>query len=425
MKVTRSSANRIPSKNVEVPLSPTSKKTKWQLVEQVKDRAMSDLFKMQALNGGMLKYGDLARVVNRYQAMNFPFITRSVLRKRLGKLLANGATTITVVDVVTTEAVVDSVTTDIVGADLEEAGPVAEAVVELEDIPNVETTTTTAKKGRPTNKSIKEYKNKVAFLTTLAATKFHEARVKAESDGKLSVPNGTLAKIIAQLEEEHGLEKKIIKPNSIISRLRRGNFHGIAPQKVSPLAEIEPLLVTYCRRLAKMGMPRSRDQVCSLMQSLISGTAAEARYIQFLKDRGFEVVKVPNHKNEPVVQLGKSWYNGFVKRHSDLIKSGKSKVKDSKRQTWCTIEHFTEMYACAYGAMAEAGVAEILAEEAFFDSEGNETTKENAVGLPTKFKLTHPEWVLFVDEVGSNTNQKEDGYVGGEKLILLQEQAHR
>ena len=31
--------------------------------------------------------------------------------------------------------------------------------------------------------------------------------------------------------------------------------------------------------------------------------------------------------------------------------------------------------------------------------------------------MKHPEYMLFVDEVGNNTNMKDDGNVGGELLL--------
>jgi hypothetical protein len=36
----------------------------------------------------------------------------------------------------------------------------------------------------------------------------------------------------------------------------------------------------------------------------------------------------------------------------------------------------------------------------------------------TKHVLTHPEQVLFVDEVGANTSQKQDRNIGGRKLVV-------
>jgi hypothetical protein len=35
-----------------------------------------------------------------------------------------------------------------------------------------------------------------------------------------------------------------------------------------------------------------------------------------------------------------------------------------------------------------------------------------------KFKLTHPERVLFVDDVGHNISQKQDERISGRRLII-------
>ncbi len=56
--------------------------------------------------------------------------------------------------------------------------------------------------------------------------------------------------------------------------------------------------------------------------------------------------------------------------------------------------------------MVEAGIAEKLEKEISY--------KE---GLLTKFQLTKPEFLLFVDETGFNTNQLNDGRVGGSYLF--------
>ena len=39
------------------------------------------------------------------------------------------------------------------------------------------------------------------------------------------------------------------------------------------------------------------------------------------------------------------------------------------------------------------------------------------LGLKCTHKLIHPEYVLFADEVGSNTNKKENRNYGGEKRL--------
>jgi hypothetical protein len=77
------------------------------------------------------------------------------------------------------------------------------------------------------------------------------------------------------------------------------------------------------------------------------------------------------------------------------------------------------MYDSVYESMVEAGVAIRLDEEAMYDREGNLVdSKERMYGRPTKYHITRPENVLFVDETGCNTNQKSDGLVGGERFVV-------
>jgi hypothetical protein len=54
--------------------------------------------------------------------------------------------------------------------------------------------------------------------------------------------------------------------------------------------------------------------------------------------------------------------------------------------------------------------------------------EEKAYGLASQHELIHPDWLLFVDEYGSNTLQAKDGQVGGQKFLCsiegrLQERA--
>jgi hypothetical protein len=78
-----------------------------------------------------------------------------------------------------------------------------------------------------------------------------------------------------------------------------------------------------------------------------------------------------------------------------------------KRNTWVTKDNFTNMYENIYETMVEAGIAEKVEEEIQYET-----------GLPSKFRLARPKFLLFVDETGCNTNQSNDGQVGGELLVL-------
>jgi hypothetical protein len=66
------------------------------------------------------------------------------------------------------------------------------------------------------------------------------------------------------------------------------------------------------------------------------------------------------------------------------------------------------MYAGVYGAKVSSRVTIELEEEVMVRLDGTITAnKEEQAGRNTKYLLTRPEFVLFVDEVGCNTSKKK------------------
>jgi hypothetical protein len=78
------------------------------------------------------------------------------------------------------------------------------------------------------------------------------------------------------------------------------------------------------------------------------------------------------------------------------------------------------MYDDVYAMMAKAGVTKELDEWVHQDRQGNSAIEDDPkrYGWKTKHVLTHPERVLFINEVGANTNQKQDIHIGGIKLVV-------
>eukprot|EP00956_Cyclotella_meneghiniana_P019536 scaffold33473_cov55-Cyclotella_meneghiniana.AAC.2 len=66
-----------------------------------------------------------------------------------------------------------------------------------------------------------------------------------------------------------------------------------------------------------------------------------------------------------------------------------------------------------------AGVAIKLDTPVYSDREGNPCEEHEAYGLPQDIMITHPESIIFADEVGVQCNQKKDNHVG-EELFLCQ-----
>ena len=79
------------------------------------------------------------------------------------------------------------------------------------------------------------------------------------------------------------------------------------------------------------------------------------------------------------------------------------------------------MYDLVYEQMVDAGVARRLpeSEQYWVGEDGEKVESEvDAVGMKVKIEITHPQWILFGDEVGTDLSQKEDGHVGGQKFVV-------
>ena len=74
------------------------------------------------------------------------------------------------------------------------------------------------------------------------------------------------------------------------------------------------------------------------------------------------------------------------------------------------------MYELVYDQMVSACLAPVLpeSEQYWIDKNGEKVHSESdAIGMKVKIKITHPKWILFGDEVGTDISEYEDGHVGG------------
>jgi len=79
---------------------------------------------------------------------------------------------------------------------------------------------------------------------------------------------------------------------------------------------------------------------------------------------------------------------------------------------WCTAENIGQMYNQVYKAMVHSNVGFKLDNPVWLNKENKIVQcKEEAFGRQTQYYITHPEYIVFVDEVGDNTSQKIDGQV--------------
>ena len=121
-----------------------------------------------------------------------------------------------------------------------------------------------------------------------------------------------------------------------------------------------------------------------------------------------------NSKKPETGKLTTSWAQGFMSRHDKLLKTKRGYRMNHIRLKDLTTDNVQTMYDLTYEGFVRARVAVELPEneQYYVDKQGNKTSAENAVGRKVKYKITHPQWILHGDEVGTDTCQEDDGHIG-------------
>ena len=239
------------------------------------------------------------------------------------------------------------------------------------------------------------------------------------------VPKGFLTHEIKKAARKYCVTPTRIKAETIKTRAKRGNPSGANRATTSPLAEVEPLIVDYCIKMGELRQPLSRPNVIALARDLIRGTEHARRLREWRRRFSFDPTSGSEGKedenSESDVTLTDSWYKGFMKRHSKRLMRLIARVGDENRCTWNKFEYYSLMYSAIYSRMVDAGVASHdMTHKIFYDIHGNEVAEEDPsrFGRGSNFKVVEPEYILFVDETGANTNMKKDGQIGSRKYVV-------
>ena len=76
------------------------------------------------------------------------------------------------------------------------------------------------------------------------------------------------------------------------------------------------------------------------------------------------------------------------------------------------------MYTLVYAVMEEAQLLSKLDHPVWMNVANDQVEmEEEVVGQKVTHIVKHPQYMMFVDKVGNNKNMKDDGKVGGEKLL--------
>ena len=218
-----------------------------------------------------------------------------------------------------------------------------------------------------------------------------------------------MKKIINECIKKHNINNDGISPIAIRRRVDRQSLscHHLAGGQVSPLADIEPLVIGIILQMARIRQCLTPSKGSALVNSIIDGTKVQNE------------LKKWKEKNTPncVATVGKGYWRSFLKRHKNQIVSKRGQKYELNRQNWTTYANFTNMYNHAIDAMVDAGLAIKLDEPVWMDRSGYVCSEEDAFGCKVHYQLLRPDMCICGDEVGNNISMKGDGHAGGELLL--------
>jgi hypothetical protein len=302
--------------------------------------------------------------------------------------------------------------------------------VELEgDTNNGESVVDSLKRGRPAGTTMVDQrvrcKAKTDCLNEIATTFAKEK--KENRILKKNAPTNFLKELIKDKWDEYNLDTdQIVSCSTIRSRLTRGSHvsNHVGCRPLLP-EEIEKVVVDIVVTMSKIRHPLSVFEIVELANSVIEKTEYQQTILNW------KLKHFPHLPRDGGNKLGYGWWKGFSKRHSDRLVVKRGERFASDRAEWSKEIYIRQMYDVIYDNLVNAGIAVKLPENVFMDASGNIVENPDGVlnseidtqldgkplGLPCDTKIIHPEYLLFFDETGCNTNQKKDGHYGGEKFV--------
>jgi hypothetical protein len=299
------------------------KTAKYQKVQKrsIQQQAFDELLVLKNANGGKLKYGDYIAIEHQFHRRKFYDVTVDNLRYRMKCFKKSGqlklvtetnkpASHVMLKGPNTTVSPLTDPGNDVANvADANNANTLVGTTSTSTTQSATTDSTPTTIQVSPTNTTINSNSNdemdngKGKKLTKkekeeadaehlrrvlLARTKISIEYSKLQRTSS-KIANGTLEKLIKTVTKEYNLQPSDVPRDTIKSRLRRKNLGGVAPQKLSPLHDLEPLLVEWSLKMAKIGQALSRTNVLELASELIEGTEFEEKVKTFKAKRNIKM----------------------------------------------------------------------------------------------------------------------------------------
>jgi hypothetical protein len=282
--------------------------------------------------------------------------------------------------------------------------------------PSDSSTKKAKQRGRPkgtTNLAKSELKILKKRLTDEVTLELAELN-KKKTDKNSRLAKGTITNLIKTKSKELNVPEAVastISNSTVRNRLDRNRASQTPKHRgtPSPLAEIEELVLPIVKGMSRIMQPMQKPEIIALANSLIEGTIHQEKLIEWKK------VHAPHQTGENCGKVGVGWFAGFKKRYKDQIYSAKLRRFGAKRSEWMHPEYLQQMYEAIYDIWCDAGVARKLVEAVAYDVTGQVVEKDspNQFGRLSNIEVTHKDYILFADECGINTCQKNDGHHGG------------
>ena len=85
---------------------------------------------------------------------------------------------------------------------------------------------------------------------------------------------------------------------------------------------------------------------------------------------------------------------------------------------WTHTRNIKQIYDVVYNEMVDAEIAIAREKHVFTDHKGKEVDENERCGLVQNILIRKPKYLIFTNESGFNTSQKNDGRIGGAKHIV-------
>ena len=268
---------------------------------------------------------------------------------------------------------------------------------------------TIGRKKGSTNNAKLEYKKRKNLLIDEISDTWYDI-MRDDND------NTKLFEIIIIKKYEHNLPDVHIPESTIYSRVRRGNTNNVTIGLVSPMAEVEPTLCHLLKYASRMGQYVSQQNTINMANELIEGKPTGLAVQAWMEKFNFTARRNAKLGIRADQKVGWGWFEGFRKRYTEITSKYISNVKHY-RASWSTWSMMLDMYVLIYALFVDWGHAVELEHPQWQDADGNEVPEEEALGCKVKYKLTHPDLILSMDEAGDKGDQSEDNPTRNNKVM--------